>query len=232
MIIHRLLLHYRKHGDDELFYVMQARDAIRWIMEKGVTVQTGTCALDLGCGHGILGGELAKQGCQVMFADESNELQPDVQGEFRAFNIDRDDLATLGQFDLVVCSNVFEHLAKPEQFLETVHQILTPSGILFLSWTNWLSPWGGHEFSPYHYLGASRGHLLWDRITGRKRKHTPFQNLFPTYIGRTLRMIRRNPNLRLLRMAPRYYTEFAVLARIPILREFAMWNFAALIGRN
>ena len=30
-------------------------------------------------------------------------------------------------------------------------------GVVFLSWTTWLSPWGGHETSPWHYLGAPCG---------------------------------------------------------------------------
>jgi hypothetical protein len=67
---------------------------------------------------------------------------------------------------------------------------------------------------------------------GRERKHNPFENLFPTYIGRTLKVISRNTNLKLLAMAPRYYTEFAVLMRIPGLREFLAWNCALLIGRR
>jgi hypothetical protein len=113
-----------------------------------------------------------------------------------------------------------------------VHQILAPAGKLYLSWTNWLSPWGGHEFSPFHYLGAHRGHLLYDKVAKRKRKHTPFENLYPTYIGEVLKMIRQCPELVKLRAAPRYYTEFAFLIHIPVFREFLTWNCAVLIGRR
>jgi len=231
MILHKLLFRAFKHGDDPVFYELQAQDAIRWIAASGVKLASGTRVLDLGCGHGILGAEFARRGCEVVFADESNLLLPGIQGTFRAFNIDRDDLSQLGQYDLVICSNVLEHLAKPEQFLGSAHNILREGGVLYLSWTNWLSPWGGHEFSPFHYLGPRRGHRLWDRIIGRKRKHTPFENLFPTYIGKTFGVIRRNPRLRIVRAAPRYYTELAFLLRIPGLREFAAWNCALLIQR-
>ena len=44
--------------------------------------------------------------------------------------------------------------------------------------------------------------------------------------------IRRNPELRVLKTAPRYYPEFAFLMRLPVLREFLAWNFAMLIARK
>ena len=229
MILHKLLLRGFRHGDDAQFYLLQAQDAVRWIRRGGVKLGPETRVLDLGCGHGILGAETAKAGCAVVFADETNLLLPEIEGTFRAFNIDRDELSSLGQYDLVICSNVLEHLSRPDSFLANAHAILNPGGVLYLSWTNWLSPWGGHEFSPFHYLGARRGHRVWDKVVGRPRKHTPFVNLFPTCIGRTLRVIRANPQLRILRAAPRYYTELAFLLNIPLLREFAVWNCALLI---
>jgi 2-polyprenyl-3-methyl-5-hydroxy-6-metoxy-1,4-benzoquinol methylase len=233
MIIHKLITHHLKHKDDAYFYQLQAEDAVRWIEQSGVNLGAGTRCLDLGCGHGVFGASLARRGCPVTFADERNLLLPEIsKAPFRQINLDRDDIATLGQFDLVVCSNVFEHLSKPRQFLDAVHRILAPNGKLYLSWTNWLSPWGGHDFSPLHYFGPRNGQWLYDKLLKRSRNHTIYQNLFPTFIGGTLAHIRRSPNLIILRAAPRYYTEFSFLIRIPILREFLAWNCALLIGKR
>lgn len=234
MIIHNLIAHHLKHHDDSAFYLLQAHDAIRWIRRSGGQVGAGVRALDLGCGHGLFGVELAKLGCEVTFADEENGLWPEEKqtAKFLRVNLDKDDIRRLGEYDLVVCSNVLEHLAKPDRFLDSAHSLLSKNGRLFLSWTNWLSPWGGHEFSPFHYLGPRRGHLIYDRVTGKKRKHTPYENLFPTSIGQTLRMIRQSQNLQVLNVAPRYYTELAFLMRLPVIREFLAWNCAMLIGRK
>ena len=53
------------------------------------------------------------------------------------------------------------------------------------------------------------------------------------YLGETLRWIQAQPGLRVVRAAPRYYTELAFLLKIPVLREFLAWNCALLIeGRG
>ena len=233
MILPQLLWRFLRHRDDPVFYELQATDAIRWLAANGVALGPGTTALDLGCGHGVFGGELTKRGCRVTFADESDLLLPAHQGApFMAVNLDRDELAPLGRHDLVICSNVLEHLAKPERLLLAAHELLTDRGLLYLSWTNWLSPWGGHEFSPLHYLGPSLGPRLYDALSRRPRFHKPHVNLFPTYIGHVLKVVREQSRLELVKAAPRYYTELPFVMALPGVREFAAWNCALLLRRR
>jgi SAM-dependent methyltransferase len=233
MIIHRLILQHLAHRDDADFYVLQAVDALRWLERQGVVLGPSVRALDLGCGHGIVGAELLKRGCDVTFADAVDYLLPELPRQrFQRINLDEEDAARLGRFDLVICSNVYEHLARPEPFIRSIESLLSPGGWFYLSWTNWLSPWGGHEFSPFHYLGARRGHRTYDRLVGKPRVHTPFVNLFPTHIGRTLRRLRQQPGLEVRRVAARYYPELSFVTRIPFLREFLTWNCAVLVHRR
>jgi SAM-dependent methyltransferase len=233
MIIHKLIAHHLRHGTDHAFYALQAADAIAWIERAGVSLNPATSVLDLGCGAGVFGGQLIERGCRVTFADDGDWLLPEWRGApFQRVNIDHDDLAALGAYDLVICSNVLEHLAKPERLIGSFGALLKPRGSLYLSWTNWLSPWGGHDFSPFHYLGPHWGHRVFDKVMRRPRLLKPHENLFPTYIGRTLRAIRRQPGLHIARLAPRYYTELAFLLRLPVLREFLAWNCAVLIERR
>src|ERR1051325_11383702 len=208
MIIHKLIAHHLKNKNDLTFYFLQAQDAIEWIEHGGVKLDGETRALDLGCGHGIFGAELKKRGCQVTFADEDNSLLPEISNApFIKVNIDKEDIGKLGEFDLDICSNVLEHLTRPTEFLASAHKILTPQGKLYLSWTNRLSPWGGHESSPFHYFGAKSGHKLYDKLGKPKRIHTPFENLYPTYIGSIFKAVRQVSALRIVRAAPRYYPE-------------------------
>ena len=233
MIIHKLILQHLHHKDDQDFYLLQAQDAIGWMQQHGVEFGPKTTVLDLGCGHGVLGGELLRMGCAVTFADESNGLLPGLtSAPFRRINLDREDPSVLGVYDVVICSNVLEHLAKPFEFIGGMSKLLRPQGSFYLSWTNWLSPWGGHDFSPFHYLGPHTGHRVFDRITKRKRIHTPFVTLYPTYIGPVLRSIRRQPELKVVKVAPRYYPELSWIMGLPVLREFLAWNCAVLLRKG
>lgn len=229
MILPQLLWRFAKHRDDPVFYAMQAIDAIRWIRCSGVRLGEGVRVLDLGCGHGIFGGELRKLGCEVVFADESNYLLPEYRdARFLSVNLDRDPLEALGKYDLVICSNVLEHLSQPRRFLASADRLLSPGGRFYLSWTNWLSPWGGHEFSPLHFMGPRLGPRLFDAL-GRKRFHRPGENLFVTHIGRTLGWLKSDGRLEVVAMAPRYYTELAWLLNVPGIREFCAWNCGMLL---
>ena len=237
MILPQLLWRFLKHRDDPVFYAMQADDALRWLDQCRVPMGAGTRALDLGCGHGVFGDRLARRGADVTFADASNQLMPEHRNaRFVQVDLDRDTntVEKLGrrQYDLVVLSNVLEHLAHPDQWIQSAHELLSDRGYLYLSWTNWLSPWGGHEFSPLHYLGPSIGPRLYDRLSKRKRFHQPYENLFPTYIGSILKTIRTDSGLEVVRAAPRYYTEFEFLMAVPGLREVVAWNCALLLKRR
>jgi len=229
MILPQLLWRFVHHRDDPEFYRMQALDAIAWIEEGGIPVGPGIRVLDLGCGHGVFGGELLKRGCSVTFADEQNHLLPEFRScPFFSVNLDKDSLHRLGSYDLVICSNVLEHLSQPESFLSRANQLLSPGGRFYLSWTNWLSPWGGHEFSPWHYMGPRLGPAIHDSF-GKGRFHRPGTNLFVTSIGVILRHLQERTSLSITRRAPRYYPEFWFLLYIPIVREFLSWNCALLL---
>jgi SAM-dependent methyltransferase len=233
MIIHKLIAHHLGHRDDAEFYRLQARDALHWLERQGVSITATTRVLDLGCGHGVFGFELEQRGCPTVYADTADLLLPAIsRNRFRSFAIGRDDPSVLGRFDLVLFSNVLEHLAAPADFLCSASALLVEGGHLFLSWTNWLSPWGGHEFSPFHYLGARRGPRVYDWLARKPRLHTPFVNLFPTYIGTVLAQLRSHPQLEIRAVAPRYYPELAWITRVPILREFATWNCSVLLRRR
>jgi SAM-dependent methyltransferase len=160
-------------------------------------------------------------------------LPPELKSfRFLSVNLDQADYASLGQYDLVICSNVFEHLAKPDNFIAQCAQLLKPTGRLYLSWTNWFSPFGGHDFALFHYLGPRFGRWLHFKWTGKWSVHVPYAGLYITHIGRTLKLIRNTPGLEVAKMATRYYPEFTFVLRIPIVREFLAWNCALLISKQ
>ena len=73
--------------------------------------------------------------------------------------------------DIAYSSNVLEHVPDPEAMAEEMVRITRPGGLVCLSWTPWLSPWGGHETSPWHYLGGVRAADRYARRMGRRPKN-------------------------------------------------------------
>ena len=222
MIIHQLIrLHFDYEKNAHAFSELQALDAIRWLRRGGRPIGEDTAVLDLGCGFGYLGRTCAELGAQVTYGDVEDLRMDEVKdAPCRQIDLNTADLGAVGEYDLVLCSNVLEHLAQPGHLLANLPALLKPTGVFYLSWTNWLSPWGGHEFSPWHYLGKRTGPI-----------HTVGKNLFPTYIGSVMRKIHAQDRLTVQRMAPRYYNELAFLMWLPWVREFLTWNCAMQIQR-
>ena len=90
---------------------------------------------DLGCGNGHISGRLAALGYEVTGVDASASgiqvaRRTFPQVEFVEGLIDRD--LKLGQFDLVISSDVIEHLYRPSDLLEATVAQLKPGGHVLL----------------------------------------------------------------------------------------------------
>jgi len=101
----------------------------------------GKSALDVGCGAGLLTEPLARLGAKVTGLDASPDLIAAARqhGEAQGLAIDyrTGELAELaGQFDLITCMEVIEHVADPAAFVHALAKRLAPNGLLVLSTPN------------------------------------------------------------------------------------------------
>ncbi len=138
-----------------------------------------------------------------------------------------------GAIDICFSSNVLEHVEYPFSFLEEMVRVTRPGGVIYASFTNWYSPWGGHETSPWHYLGGTRAARRYERMTGFPPIHESGRNLFPLHIGPTLRRVRRWRAVEVLEAIPRYYPRWCHwVVEVPGLREVATWNLLLVLRRR
>jgi len=98
-------------------------------------------ALDVGCGAGLLTEPLARLGASVTGLDASAELIAAARDHATAQGLAIDyrsgELSELeGQFDLITCMEVIEHVADPAAFVKTLAKLLASEGLLILSTPN------------------------------------------------------------------------------------------------
>ena len=154
-------------------------------------IRPGTRVLDVGCGNGFTCGEFLKRGCHVTGIDlsvQGVELARKTyhQGRFEVLPADVNLLANLQEepFDLIVSTEVVEHLYAPRSYASGCFKALKPGGrficttpyhgylknlmlSLFGKWDSHANPlWDG-------------GHIkLWSRVTlTRLLEEAGFQNI-------------------------------------------------------
>ena len=133
---------------------------------------------DLGCGTGYLAGQLIAQGRQVVGVDASEsgiDLARRVHGAAAEFVCSPIDAALAGQlgksrFDVVVSSDVIEHLYHPRHLVACAHEILKPGGYLVVG-----TPYHGYiknlalsllgRWDAHHEPNSNGGHIKFFSVT-------------------------------------------------------------------
>jgi 2-polyprenyl-6-hydroxyphenyl methylase/3-demethylubiquinone-9 3-methyltransferase len=109
--------------------------------ECGRTPLVGKTALDVGCGAGLLTEPLARLGAKTMGVDATPEViavarehaeRSGLEIEYRVGDVQEVE----GQFDLITCMEVIEHVADPAMFVKAVAKRLAPNGLLIMSTPN------------------------------------------------------------------------------------------------
>lgn len=100
---------------------------------------------DIGCGGGILSHAMAKQGAKVTGIDMAPKLIELAKQQADADNLKVDyklmtaeELAEkkTGQFDVVTCLEMIEHVPKPKAIIKACAKLLKPGGHAFFSTLN------------------------------------------------------------------------------------------------
>jgi SAM-dependent methyltransferase len=224
----------REQADPEYCYVTLGRDTVA-LMGQYVDL-TGAAVADIGGGAGYFAEAMRERGASVVCVDvDAGEMSarggklPDgaVIGSAMALPL-RD-----GCVDVAFSSNVLEHVPEPFAMADEMLRVTRSGGTMFLAFTNWLSPWGGHETSPWHYLGGDRAARRYQRRTGREPKNRYGASLFPVSVGDALRWARRQRGAELVDFRPRYLPGWArPVVTLPGLREFVTWNLALVLRKR
>lgn len=136
-----------------------------------------------------------------------------------------------GAFDVVYSSNVAEHVPDWRAMGEEMLRVAAPGGLVVISYTVWLGPFGGHETGLWqHYLGGEFARRRYERTHGHPPKNVWGESLFAVSAADGLRWARATAGGELVAAFPRYHPRWAWwLARVPVLREFAVSNLVLVL---
>ncbi|WP_394124608.1 bifunctional 2-polyprenyl-6-hydroxyphenol methylase/3-demethylubiquinol 3-O-methyltransferase UbiG [Psychrobacter nivimaris] len=107
----------------------------------------GKKILDVGCGGGILSESMARRGADVTGIDLGTENlkaaalhaeQSQLESTLRYQHIPVEELAKTqaGQFDVVTCMEMLEHVPDPSSIVQACYELLAPGGVCVLSTIN------------------------------------------------------------------------------------------------
>jgi SAM-dependent methyltransferase len=230
----RLLRLFRsEQADPELYYTVVAEDAVQQV--AGYCELSGRTVLDVGGGGGWFTAAFRAQGARCyLFEPDSAELYSRKDPLAGAVIADGLRLPVRdGAADVAFSSNVLEHVPDPMRLIGEMIRVTRPDGLIYLAFTNWYSPWGGHEMSPWHYLGPGFAERRYFKRYQRKPKHKVGANLFPLNVGDVLRTLRARSDIEIVDARPRYYPPWCrPILRIPGLREVATWNLMLVMRRT
>jgi SAM-dependent methyltransferase len=222
-----------EQSDPDHFYQTLADDSVRQVVS--FTPIDGRVVLDVGGGPGYFSDAFRGAGAHYLGID------PDV-GELSARGAPGTGMVRAsgtelpvqtGSVDLCYSSNVLEHVSEPTAMLDEMVRVTRPGGTVFVSFTPWLSPWGGHETAPWHYLGGKYARARYAKRHRREPKNKFGESLFSISVGAALRWARSCESAQLVRALPRYHPWWATwIVRIPVLREFASWNLVMVLRKR
>jgi len=106
---------------------------------------SGCRALDIGCGGGILAEAMTASGARVTAIDMADgplavarlhQLESGVEVDYRRMTAEALAEAEPGQFDVVTCLEMLEHVPDPAQVVRSCAELVKPGGHLVFSTIN------------------------------------------------------------------------------------------------
>ncbi|MGW5879307.1 class I SAM-dependent methyltransferase [Nocardiopsis terrae] len=224
----------REQTDPAFFYGRLARDTVDQL--RSYTPLAGELVVDVGGGPGYFADELRAAGARCLCVDsDAHEMTlHGREADSGAVQGSALDLPLLsGTVDVCFSSNVLEHVPDRVRMADEMVRVTRPGGLVYLSYTLWLSPWGGHETSPWHYLGGSYAADRFTRKHGRRPKNDFGRSMYAAYAKEMLRWVRGRSDVDVVDIRPRYLPSWMKpVVHVPLLREIVTWNLLIVLRRR
>ncbi|MDO9455306.1 bifunctional 2-polyprenyl-6-hydroxyphenol methylase/3-demethylubiquinol 3-O-methyltransferase UbiG [Nocardioides sp.] len=236
----RLLNDFRyEQPDPDRFYRALAADSVgqlsSYLGERGLE---GAVLLDVGGGPGYFRDAFQAAGATYWALDADVGELSGLGGIAAGTVVGSGMQLPFRDACLDVCysSNVLEHVPDPWLMADEMVRVTKPGGLVFLSYTVWWGPWGGHETAPWHFLGGARARRRYRRKHGKEPKNKYGESLFAVTVAGGVRWARgraEGPDVELVALLPRYHPWWARwVVHVPVVRELVTWNLVAVLRKR
>lgn len=217
--------------EPDRFYGDLAADTVREVAEYRALA--GATVVDVGCGPVQFSEAFRRAGAHYVGIDvdvhASDAAVPGHAVSARGEHLPFAD----GSADVVLSSNVMEHVPHPGVVGQEMIRVARPGGLVLVSYTAWWSPHGGHETAPWHYLGGEYAARRYRRTHGHDPKNRYGTSLFAVRVGDGIRWARSRPEAEVVALRPRYHPAWAAdVLRVPGVREVLTWNLLIVLRRR
>jgi SAM-dependent methyltransferase len=234
----RLLSEFRfEQTDPARFYGALANDTVALVVDLWTSMHgerpTGRTLLDVGGGPGYFATAFDDAGLNYVGVEpDPSEMHAGPAGEPGAGIFVRASGTALpfadDSVDICLSSNVAEHVARPWQMGRELLRVARPGGLVVLSYTVWLGPFGGHEMGLTHYFGGRRAADRYARKHGHRPKNDYGSSLFAVSAADGLEWAASTGAL--VAAFPRYHPRWAwSTVRVPVFREFTVSNLVLVL---
>ncbi|WP_299929828.1 class I SAM-dependent methyltransferase [uncultured Nocardioides sp.] len=222
-----------EQSDPARFYTALARDSADQVSQYHDL--SGQLMLDVGGGPGYFREAFEAAGASYV------ALDADVGELAGAGSIDARTVLGSGMqlpfrdaaVDVCYSSNVLEHVEHPWRMAAEMVRVTRPGGLVFISYTTWWGPWGGHETAPWHYLGGRRARRRYARRHGHEPKNKFGESLFAVSVADGLRWARTQQEADVVHVLPRYNPWWSRwLLHVPGVREVVTWNLVLVLRKR
>jgi len=207
------------------FYLPLARDTADLVaaLHRDAGLPSPSLLVDVGSGPGYFQGAFAP--ATYISVDPYEDADIRADGRNLPF--------ATGSIDCAMSSNAAEHVANWQQMGDEMVRVTKPGGLIILSYTIWLGPFGGHETGLWqHYLGGAYARDRYERTHGHPPKNVFGESLFAVSCAEGLRWAENQPNAELLAAFPRYHPQWAWwVTHVPLLREFLTSNLVIALKK-
>ncbi|WXG40757.1 MAG: class I SAM-dependent methyltransferase [Candidatus Freyarchaeum deiterrae] len=192
LIAPRVLGSYRLY---ELYlkYTFMGIERGQWLIDtlKKFKQLKGKRVLDVGSGSGGISIAFAKNGIETVNFDTGQKYTTVSQKWAEENGVKLNQMLASGEempfkdksFDVIICSDVIEHLERPENLVKEVSRLLQKDGMLYITCPNKMSPrhiWeDSHYFLPLIVLLPRKLADIYVRATNRGEKTEVI--FLPTY---------------------------------------------------